>query len=97
MDICLTNNEGKVTSVIDTQNVISIEQRPEDLRNEVFYKLVLKGDTKLFNDVYDADAFFDNEVPEAPVKIDVVSHDINTGIITVLGYQTAKTLLNITN
>ena len=97
MDICLADSEGKVFRIINGESIVSIESREEGLRGEFYFKLTLKGDTELFNDVYNADVFFDNEVPEAPVTIDVVSHDISTGIIKVLGYQTAEMLLNIKN
>ena len=97
MDICLANSEGKVSRVITGENIVRIESRKEDLRNESYFKLIIRGGIELFNDAYNADVFFDNEVPEAPIKIDVVAHDINKGTITIQGYQTAEMLLNIKN
>ena len=97
MDIVFAMEDGKVIRTVNAQDFERIEQRKEDLRNEMYFKLILKGGTELFNDAYNSDVFFDNEVPEAPVKIDVVTHDVNKGTITIQGYQTAETLLNITN
>lgn len=97
MDIILAMEDGKIVRTVNSQDFERIEHRKEDLRNEMYYKLILKGGTELFNDAYNSDVFFDNEVPEAPVKIDVVTHNVNEGTIIIQGYQTAEMLLNITN
>lgn len=97
MDIVLAMEDGKVIRTVNSQDFVRIESREDVLRGEFYFKVILKGGTELFNDAYNADVFFDNEVPEAPVTIDVVSHDVNKGTITIQGYQTRETLLNIKN
>lgn len=86
MDIVVAK-DGNQLGIISAENFISITSREEELRQERYFKLVVKGGMDAFNLLYTGDVYYDNEVPEAPVTIDVVTIDVNKSEISVLGYQ----------
>lgn len=95
MDIVVAK-DGQELGIISAKDFLSISNRDDILAKEIYYKLVVSGGMDAFNLLYSGDVYYDNEVPEAPVTIDVVSYDVNLGEVSVLGYQKYSDILSVT-
>lgn len=93
MDIVVVGYDDKVSLMIKPESVISISSDMElPSRKQLFLLLVEKNDIYL-SKLMGARKFYDNEVPEYPVIIDLVEEREDLNLIMVHGYQEATTLV----
>ena len=80
--------------MINADKILKLQSFPDPVRGKIDFKLVVSGGVETFKMINEGEIFYDNDVPESPATISLISYDTEAQIITIFGNQSFESLLN---
>lgn len=92
MDLITIDADGQVIGTVSSASFISISEMYDFINDKYRYNIKVTYSENNWKLLRDSNLIFDNEVPEAPIKVDEIKVE---GVqIVIKGHSTSEQLIN---